>query len=68
VQAPKAINTSSIGPGAVFERRSESTLIACPEGLVATNFSSPTHFTDAVCILSPQLKNNRSNRDARIDT
>src|SRR5882762_7224422 len=67
VQAPRAINTSSIGPGAVFEWRSESMLMACPEGLVATNFPLAIHFTDAVCMLSPQLKNIRSNRDARID-
>jgi len=68
VQAPRATSTSSIGPGAVFEWRSESTLMACPEGLDAANLSSPIHFTDAVCMVSPQLKNNRSNRDARIDT
>src|SRR6266850_636788 len=54
VQAPKAISTSSIGPGAVFEWRSESKFIAWPEGLVARNFSSPTHFTDAVCITPPK--------------
>jgi hypothetical protein len=27
--------------------------MAWPEGLVATNFSSPIHFMDAVCILPP---------------
>src|SRR5216684_5248257 len=53
VQAPRAISTSSIGPGPVFEWRSESMLMACPEGLVATNFSSPIHFTDAVCMAPP---------------
>src|SRR5690242_14181350 len=48
VHAPRAINTSSIGPGALFETRSESIVTAWPEGLVARNFSSPIHFTDAV--------------------
>jgi hypothetical protein len=27
--------------------------MVCPEGLVAANFSSPIHFTDALCIGLP---------------
>jgi hypothetical protein len=53
VHAPSAMSSISIGPGALLDSRSESMVMACPEGLVATNFSSPIHFTDAVCILPP---------------
>jgi hypothetical protein len=28
-------------------------LIVCPDGLVASNFCSPIHFTDAVCMKPP---------------
>src|SRR5277367_661879 len=54
VHAPRAIKTSSIGPGALFDVRSESIVMVCPEGLVATNFSSPIHWMDAVSILPPE--------------
>src|SRR5260370_1206397 len=54
VQAASARSTSSIGPGALFDARSESMVIAWPDGLVATNFSSPIHLTDAVCMRPPQ--------------
>src|ERR1700757_2111321 len=50
VQAPSAIRTISIAPGALFDSRSESNGTACPEGPVARNFCSPIHFTDAVCM------------------
>src|SRR5260370_10910832 len=50
VQAPSPNRRSSIGPGALFDARSESRVIPCPDGLVATNFCSPTHFTIPVCI------------------
>src|SRR5712671_3024868 len=60
VQAPSAINTNSMGPGALLVCRPESTTILCPDGLVAANFSSPIHFTDAVCMRPPSL-------DLRID-
>src|SRR5882724_10777650 len=54
VQAPSASNTSSMGPGALFDARSESTVMACPDGLVATNFCSPTHLTVPVCMQPPE--------------
>src|SRR5439155_13313398 len=54
-----ASSTSSIGPGAVFDSRSESTAIACPEGPVARNFCSPTHFTVPVCMRPPERKDSR---------
>src|SRR5258708_25455797 len=60
VQAPSASSTSSIGPGALFDSRSESTVIACPDGLVATNFCSPIHFTDPVCMRPPCRKHSRT--------
>src|SRR5215470_15193174 len=56
VQAPSAINSSSIAPGAVLDSRSESVVMAWPEGLIATNFCSPIHCTDAVCMLPPGAK------------
>jgi hypothetical protein len=37
-----------------LEARSESMVMAWPEGLMATNFSSPIHFTDAVCMVAPE--------------
>src|SRR6266852_608828 len=45
VHAPSARSSSSIGPGALLDWRSESIAMAWPEGLVATNFCSPIHFT-----------------------
>src|SRR6266849_4941588 len=60
VQAPRASSTSSIGPGALFDPRSESTVIAFPEGLVATNFCLPIHFTDPVCMRPPRRKHSRT--------
>src|ERR1700694_826503 len=65
VQAPSAMSTSSIGPGALFDVRSESMVIVCPEGLVATNFCSPIHFTDAVCMGPPWPKDNRRMKPKR---
>src|SRR5213080_3061265 len=62
VQAPSANNTSSIGPGALFELRSESTVITCPDGLVATNCWPPIHFTDPVCMWPPPGKHSRTGK------
>src|SRR5579859_428650 len=59
VQAPSAISTNSIGPGALLDSRSESVAMACPEGLVAKNVCSPIHCTEHVCIPSPLLWPNR---------
>src|SRR5579863_6070523 len=56
VHAPSAISNISIGPIAVFDFRSESIATACPDGLVATNLSSPIHFTFAVCIAISRLR------------
>src|ERR1700758_3087001 len=50
VQAPSARSTNSIGPGAWLDSRSESMVMAWPDGPVATNVCSPIHFTDAVCM------------------
>src|SRR5207237_2872184 len=55
-----ALPICSIGPGALLDSRSESKVMACPDGLVATNFCSPIHFTDAVCMHPPARKNSRS--------
>src|SRR5882672_4026416 len=66
VQDPKASRTNSIGPGALFEVRSESMVIACPDGPVATNFCSPIHFTDPVCMRPPQRKHSRARRLKRV--
>src|SRR5215469_10063281 len=59
VYATSARSTSSIGPGARLDSRSESRVMAWPEGLVATNFCSPIHFTDAVCMRPPIGKDSR---------
>src|SRR5438876_106344 len=59
VQAPRATRRSSIGPGALFDSRSESRATACPEGLAPTNFCSPIHFTVAVCIGRPPKRGGR---------
>src|SRR5215472_17587931 len=53
VQAPSARSTNSIGPGALLDSRSESIATAWPDGPMATNFSSPIHFTDALCMQPP---------------
>jgi hypothetical protein len=43
-----------------LEVRSESMLMAWPEGLVATNFSSPIHWMDAVCMVAPEAASSLS--------
>src|SRR5216684_1989018 len=66
VQAPSASSTSSIGPGALFDVRSESIVIACPDGPAATNFWSPIHFTEPVCMEPPGRKHSRTRRLKRV--
>src|SRR6516162_8432044 len=53
VQAPSARSTISMGPGALFESRSESKGTEWPDVPVPRNFSSPSHLMDAVSMLTP---------------
>src|SRR5689334_25061391 len=59
VQAPSARSTNSIGPGALLDSRSESMVMAWPDGPLATNFCSPIHFMDAVCMEPPCEEDSR---------